>query len=182
MLSCGIFQHAVYVTEGAINVVAKTKKIKSEFSIYSMKTTIQIHKDITRTALGIALAGMILLSNSALAQEKGASVLMRLNHPQSSRVSGPAAPKTVPMSCPKCLDVVKQVPNWDAKGAQILMAGGRPTKPVVQHQCDGCATTIAVIGHGKSAKDVVQHKCTACGAEIKSCCNTAEKGKPTPGM
>jgi hypothetical protein len=132
----------------AINVTAKTET-KTNQKHHCMKNLIQIHNLLTRSSLAIALAGLALLSNAALAQEKGASVLMRLNQSQAPAVSQPAAPKTGPMSCPKSQDLVKQVPDWSAKGGQILMAGGRPTKSVAQHPCEGCSTKLEV-GHAKA--------------------------------
>ena len=78
----------------------------------------------------------------------------------------------------ECKDVVTQVPDWSAKGGQILMAGGRPTKPVVRHQCEGCATTLEVVGHGKAKTQVAKHTCTSCGSENEGCCSTS-KAKPT---
>jgi hypothetical protein len=55
-------------------------------------------------------------------------------------------------------------------------------KAFMQHQCEGCSTTFAVVGHGKAKKNVAHHTCTSCGADSKSCCATMENGKPTPGM
>ena len=135
-----------------------------------------------RCAVMVALVGLAWAPSQLLAQEKGAERLMKLNRPPAAPTSQAAVPKTVPMSCPKCQDVVKQVPDWSAKGGQILMAGGRPTKSVVQHLCEGCSTTLTTVGHGKAKQDIAQHTCTACGAESKSCCSTVAHGKPTPGM
>ena len=134
-----------------------------------MKNTIQIHNILARSTLAIALAGLGLLSNAALAGEKGATRLMPPSQPQAATVSQPAGPNTMPMpmSCPKCQDAVKQVSDWSAKGGQILMAGGRPTKSVAQHQCESCSTKLSVVGHGKAKQQVAQHSCTACGATSK---------------
>ena len=147
-----------------------------------MKTLIPIYQLLTRSTLAIALAGLALLSNAALADEKGASVLMRINRPKAPANSQPAGPKTVLMSCPKCQDVGKLVPDEHAKGGQVLAAGGHPTKFVVQHLCNGCSTKLSVVGFGKGKHQLAQHTCTACGVGSKSCCATVENGKPTRGM
>lgn len=86
------------------------------------------------------------------------------------------------MSCPKCQDVVKQVPDMHAKGGRILVAGGRPTISVAMHQREGCSTTGTTVGHGKAKKDIARHTCTACGANSRSCCDITGKGSPTRGM
>jgi len=147
-----------------------------------MKNMIQIHNILTRSTVAITLAGLGWLSNAALGQEKGGSILMRINQRPVTPMSQPAGPKPVAMACPKCQNVVKQVADYSAKGGQILMAGGWPMKSVVQHLCEGCSTTFTVVGHGKAKKDVAQHSCTSCGADSKSCCATVENGKPTPRM
>ena len=167
--------------EKAVSVTARTETTTNQ-KYHRMKNVIQIHNILTRSTVAIALAGLGVLSNAALAQEKGATIQMRINQRPAAPMSQPAGPKTGPMSCPKCQDVLKQVPDWNAKGGQILIAGGRPMKSVVQHLCEGCSTTFTVVGHGKAKKDVAQHTCTSCGAESKSCCTTVENGKPTPGM
>ena len=165
----------------AVSVTAGTETTTNQQN-HRMKSIIKSHKNLARYTFAVALAGLGLLSSGALAQEKGATLLMRFNRPQGPAVSQSAGPKTVPMSCPKCQDVVKQVPDWSAKGGQILLAGGRPTQSVLQHQCDGCSTELSVMGHGKTKQQVAQHTCTACAADSKSCCATVENGKPTPGM
>lgn len=147
-----------------------------------MKNIIQKHNYLARLTLATALASLVLVTSTALALEKGAERLMKLNRPATAPTSLTADSKTVPMSCPKCQNMVKQVPDWNAKGGQILMAGERPTKSVVKHLCEGCSTTISVKGHGKTKQQVAQHTCTDCGAVSKSCCSTVQNGKPTPGM
>ena len=135
-----------------------------------------------RSAVMVALIGLAWAPSQLLAQEKGAERLMNLMRSPAAPMIPSASPKTAPMSCPKCQDVVTQVPDRSAKGAQLLLAGGSATKSVVQHQCEGCSTTLTVVGHGKAKQQVAQHTCTACGADSKSCCSTVANGKPTPGM
>lgn len=137
---------------------------------------------IIRSALMVAIAGLACAPNQLLAQEKGAERLMNLSRRSTAPTTKAAAPKTLPMACPKCQDVVKQVPNMGAKGGQILMAGGRPTISVTVHQCEGCSTIRTTVGHGKAKKDIAQHTCTACGADSRSCCDITGQGSPTKGM
>lgn len=127
-------------------------------------------------ALGVGCALALFASTELQAAdfEKGATRLMRMGRPAPV----PEKSDYKPMSCEKCKDVVTQVPDWSAKGGQILMAGGRPTKPVVRHQCEGCATTLEVVGHGKAKTQVAKHTCTSCGSENEGCCSTS-KAKPT---
>lgn len=129
-----------------------------------------------RLALGVAIALALFAFTELQAAdfEKGATRLMRMGRPEPV----PEKSDFKPMSCQKCTDVVTQVPDWSAKGGQILMAGGRPTKPVVRHQCEGCATTLEVVGHGKAKTQVAKHTCTSCGSENEGCCSTS-KAKPT---
>ena len=89
-----------------------------------------------RLAPGVAIALLLFAATGLRAAdfEKGATRLMRMGRPEPV----PEKSDFKPMSCQKCKDVVTQVPDWSAKGGQILMAGGRPTKPVVRHQCEGC--------------------------------------------
>jgi hypothetical protein len=165
----------------AVNATAGTETTTNQQN-HRMNNNIQIHNTLTRCTLAITLAGLGLLANAVLAQEKGAERLIKLNRPSTAPTSQGEAPKTVPMSCAKCQDMVKQVPDWSAKGGQILKAGGIPTKSVVQHLCEGCSTKLSVVGHGKAKQQVTQHTCTAGGADGKSCCSTVENGKPTQGM
>jgi hypothetical protein len=142
-----------------------------------MKIMTYISNHLTRGTLVVAVAGLAVLGNSALAQEKGAERLVKLNRPAAAPKSQAAAPTTAPMPCAKCQDVVQQVPDWSAKGGAVLMAGGQPTKLEVRHLCEGCATAWSTVGHGKAKQDVATHTCTSCGADSKSCCSTAKNGR-----
>lgn len=141
-----------------------------------------LNKRMIRSALIVALVGYAWAPGQLLAQEKGAERLVNLTRPSAAPMFPVASAKTVPMSCPKCQDVVTQVPDRSAKGAQLLLTEGRATLSVVQHQCEGCSTTRGVVGHGKTRQQVVQHTCAACGADSKSCCSAVTNERPTPGM
>lgn len=137
---------------------------------------------LLRSAVMVALAGLAWAPSQLLAQEKGAARLMDLMRPPAAPTIPAASPRTMPMSCPKCQDVVKRAPDRNAKGAELLLPGGSATTSVVQHLCESCSTTVTTVGHGKAKQDIAQHTCTACGAASKSCCSTVAHGKPTPGM
>jgi hypothetical protein len=142
-----------------------------------MKIMNYISNHLTRGTLVVAIAGLALLGNSVLAQEKGGERLVKLNRPATGPTSQTAAPTSVPMPCAKCQDVVQRVPDQSAKGGAVLMAGGQPTKLEVRHLCEGCATTWSTVGHGKAKQDLATHTCSSCGADSKSCCSTAQSGK-----
>jgi hypothetical protein len=125
--------------------------------------------------MGCALTLFAFTKLQAADFEKGGTQMMRMGRPAPV----PEKSEYKPMACEKCKDVVTQVPDWSAKGGQILMTGSRPTKPVVQRQCEGCATTLEVIGHGKAKTQVAKHTCTSCGSEDEGCCSIS-KAKPTP--
>ncbi len=97
--------------------------------------------------------------------------------------SAPEKSDYKPMSCPRCRDVAKLVPDTEAKGGQNLKAGGRATTLVVQHLCEGCATDVRIVGSGRDARTVVNHTCSNCGTADPSCCSTSTKHSAvTPGM
>jgi hypothetical protein len=88
-----------------------------------------------------------------------------------------------PVSCVKCQDVFTTVPDTSAKGASRLVAHGVPTKTVISHSCEGCNTTIAIVGGGKHATTAVTHKCASCGSVSLACCSTTKStDAATKGM
>ena len=142
-----------------------------------MKNIKNIANSLTRGTLVVAVAGLTLLANSALAQEKGAERLMklqRLNTPAD--VQKVEAGDTIVMSCPKCKDTWVTVVQPMGKG------GRQETATVQRHECPGCSTKIVTEGVGKQAKDKVVHTCKACGSKDVSCCVMKEGAGPTKGM
>lgn len=131
----------------------------------------------TGRTLALATACAIVLYAFAELQaadiEKGAPRLMRLGRRVQvveNSVKTSTALKT--MSCSKCTDVIVERPLTNVKGGTLLMAGSVPREKVVRHQCEGCATTLEVVGHGKSKTQVAKHTCTSCGSENERCCST----------
>lgn len=142
-----------------------------------MKSIKNIGTYLTRGTLIVAVAGIALLANSAVAQEKGGERLMKLQ-----RINTPAdvqkveAGDTIVMSCPKCKD------TW-VKVVQPMGKGGRQeTANIQRHECPGCDTKIVTEGTGKQAKSVVKHTCKQCGSEDMFCCVMKKGAGPTPGM
>lgn len=142
-----------------------------------MKSIKNIGNYVTRGTLIVAVAGLALLANSAVAQEKGAERLMKLQRLNTvADVQKVEAGDTIVMSCPKCKD------TW-VKVVQPMGKGGRQeTANIQRHECPGCDTKIVTEGVGKQAKSVVKHTCKQCGSEDVSCCVMKKGAGPTPGM
>ena len=100
--------------------------------------------------------------------------MLEINRPDAAPAVQTDA--STPMSCPKCKTEWSSRIDYTARGAN------KPTVWVAKHLCEGCDTTIGVVGHGKSKHDVVTHKCSACGAPNAGCCATSKGAGPTKGM
>ena len=122
-----------------------------------------------------AIATLALLPTLGLAQEKGATKLMKLQTVQN--LQQVEAGDTIIMSCPKCKDTFATVVVKPMKGMQP-----DEIKTVVQHLCPTCSTTIKTVGTGKNAKDTLVHTCNACGSPKVTCCLMKKDGGKTPGM
>ncbi|MCU0783650.1 MAG: hypothetical protein MUF81_06295 [Verrucomicrobia bacterium] len=142
-----------------------------------MKSIKNIGNYLTRGTLIVAVAGLTLLANSAVAQEKGGERMMKLLRLNTAAdVQKVEAGDTIVMSCPKCKD------TW-VKVVQPMGKGGRQeTANIQRHECPGCDTKIVTEGVGKQAKSVVKHTCKQCGSEDMSCCVMKKGAGPTPGM
>jgi len=142
-----------------------------------MKSLKHIGNSLTRGTLIVAVAGLALLTNSAVAQEKGGERMMKLLRLNTAAdVQKVEAGDTIVMSCPKCKD------TW-VKVVQPMGRGGRQeTANIQRHECPGCDTKIVTEGTGKQAKSVVKHTCKQCGSEDMSCCVMKKGAGPTPGM
>ncbi len=104
----------------------------------------------------------------------GAAKLLEISRPNAAPAE--RIDTSTFMSCPKCKTEWSSRIDYTARGAN------KPTVWVAKHLCEGCDTTIAVVGHGKAKHDVVTHKCSACGAPDAACCATSKGAGPTPGM
>lgn len=142
-----------------------------------MKSIKNIGNYLTRGTLIVAVAGLALLANSAVAQEKGGERMMKLLRLNTAAdVQKVEAGDTIVMSCPKCKD------TW-VKVVQPMGKGGRQeTANIQRHECPGCDTKIVTEGVGKQAKSVVKHTCKQCGSEDAYCCVIKKGSAPTKGM
>ena len=123
----------------------------------------------------IAVAALALLPNLTMAQEKGATKLMKLQTVQD--LQQVEAGDTIVMSCPKCKDTNATVVTKSLKGASP-----EEITVQVQHLCPTCSTTIKTEGVGKNAKDTLVHTCNSCGSADVSCCLLKKDGGATTGM
>ena len=121
-------------------------------------------------AMGLTL-GMSLPSGAADAPRKGAERLMQLGAPSPVRESSATRPASAAHSnCGSCTTVTTARATHTAKGGEVLVARGKPTKLVSTHGCDGCSTSIGVTGFGKSKTQTVTHGCTKQLLASVSCC------------
>lgn len=121
-------------------------------------------------ATGLTL-GMSLSSGAADAPTKGAERLMQFGTASAAREAFATRPASASHSnCGSCTSVTTARPLDTAKGAEVLLARGKPTTLVSSHGCDGCSTTIGVTGFGKSKTQTVTHGCTMPMLASVSCC------------
>ena len=122
-----------------------------------------------------AVAALAMLPNLTMAQEKGATKLMKLQTVQD--LQQVEAGDTIVMSCPKCKDTYATVVTKSMKGMQ-----SDQINTAVKHMCPTCSTTIKTEGVGKNAVHKLVHTCNACGSTDVSCCLMKKNGGPTMGM
>ena len=140
-----------------------------------MKNIKPIAHSLTRATLVVAVAGLALLANRAVAQEKGAERLLNQQH-----LNAPAGMPTADashLSCPKCQDKAVTVVENTGKAAHP-----REIKTVLRHECPGCNTKIVTVGTGKQAQDQVVHTCKNGGSEKANCCATKKSALSTQGL
>ncbi len=129
----------------------------------------------TKILLLATLAALSLFSSAALAQEKSATKLMRLQTPQD--LQQVEMGDTIIMTCPKCKDTYTSVVTKPMKGVE-----SEGMKTMMAHMCSSCSTSIKTEGMGKTAKDILVHTCSMCGSADVSCCLMKKDGGPTTGM
>lgn len=146
-------------------------------------------KDIVRNMLGssliLAIAMLTLLGTkiNAAEQIKGGQKLQQLNRVATiGDIEGLKVGDTFAMACAKCQTIVVKEVVSTAKGAEVLAADGKPTKVLGKHLCEGCGSTIGVVGHGKGKESKITHTCIACGETSVFCCATKPGSGATKGM
>lgn len=89
---------------------------------------------------------------------------------------------SVAMVCAKCKTVWVTRVKQGVKGAQLLNEHGQTTELVGTHACQGCKSTLTVVGHAKGDIVELKHSCKACGDESAFCCATKPGSGATKGM
>lgn len=89
---------------------------------------------------------------------------------------------SIAMVCAKCKTVWTTRVRQGVKGAQLLMEDGHPKDLIGIHACQGCKSTVAVVGVQKGSRTELKHSCVACGDNSAFCCATKPGGGPTHGM
>lgn len=137
-------------------------------------------KTIKNILLGlVTIATFATLGNNALAQEKGSA--KGGGYALTQKVKTTAAAEalkpgdTMAMVCKKCETVV--ISRVETQKGHIKLV-----TPGTKHLCEGCGSTIEVVGHGKGKDEVVKHSCKACGDDSVFCCATKPGAGSTKGM
>lgn len=82
---------------------------------------------------------------------------------------------SIAMVCAKCKTVSVTLVTQDAKTKTKLIPGEK-------HLCEGCKSTIEVVGSKAHNKEIIKHVCKACGDDSAFCCATKPGSNPTKGM
>lgn len=135
-------------------------------------------KNLPGCLAGMAVAGILLLPMLGMAQEKGATKLLKLPAINTAADAEAVQPgDTVIMSCPKCKEswvtIVEKSPKTGAAST---------TTTVRRHECRGCENNYVTEGHGKAKTSKLVHTCKNCGSEDAFCCEMKKGSGPTPGM
>ena len=114
---------------------------------------------------------------------KGGEHLMMLNKIETKQdLDALKTGDSVAMVCAKCKTVWVTRVKQGAKGAEILAAGGQPKELIGTHACQGCKSTLTVVGHAKGDITVLKHSCGMCGDDSAFCCATKPGTGATNGM
>lgn len=125
----------------------------------------------SNVALTLAVVSLAWIQVQAQSQSTskgaGAAKLLELKPVATTTLS--ARPAAVsPKACPKCRSEWSSRTDYTARGAL------KPKVWVERHLCEGCETTISVVGQGKGKRDVAVHKCTTCGAPDAGYCGMSK--------
>jgi hypothetical protein len=140
-----------------------------------MKSQNHLCKYLVSSGFALVITALAWLPSQALAQEKGAQKLMKVQTVEDLQTLD--AGDVVIMSCPKCKDSYATVVEKTFKGAKP-----EELKNVTIHLCSSCDTKIVTKGSGKQAKDTLVHTCKECGSKDVTCCAIKKGSLPTPGM
>src|SRR6266536_4292523 len=150
-----------------------------------MKT---VNKTILGTAMAVGLAMAAWLPNTANAAEQmkpmkgGEHLLMLQRITTKQELDALKTDDSIAMVCAKCKTVWVTRVKQGVKGSQILNEGGQPTEVIGTHACNGCKSTLTVVGHAKGDIIELKHSCKACGDDSAFCCATKPGSGATKGM
>jgi len=82
---------------------------------------------------------------------------------------------SIAMVCAKCKTVSVTLVTQDTKTKSKLIPGEK-------HLCEGCKSTITVVGSKAHNTEVIKHVCQACGDDSAFCCATSASASATKGM
>lgn len=82
---------------------------------------------------------------------------------------------SIAMVCAKCKTLSITLVTQDTKTKTKLIPGEK-------HLCDGCKSTITVVGSKAHNTEIIKHVCQACGEESAFCCATSKSEPATKGM
>ncbi len=89
---------------------------------------------------------------------------------------------SIAMVCAKCKTVWVTRVKQGVKGVQLLTEKGQPTEIIGTHACQGCNSTLTVVGVQKGSHTELKHSCNACGDDSAFCCATKPGAGATHGM
>jgi len=129
-------------------------------------------------SLALAVAALVGLSGTALAQSKGAERLVQLQNVKTVQdLQKIEAGDTLVMSCPKCKDSTATIVEKSFKAVKP-----EEVKTAAIHLCPSCDTKVVTTGTGKAAKDTLVHTCKTCGSQEAVCCVIKKNAGATKGM
>jgi hypothetical protein len=168
---------------------ANNQFLKNQPAKQMKETKMKTNKIVTKTILGLGVTFALAMSASLRAEEPmkpmkgGEHQMMLLNGVNTTQeVDALKTDDSIAMVCAKCKTVWVTRVKQDAKGAQILMEGGKTTNLIGTHACAGCNSTLTVTGHAKGDITELKHSCKMCGDDSAFCCATTKGGKATNGM
>jgi len=154
-----------------------------------MKKTTIIQRNfglLASSALALAIAASMTSIARAADQMKpmkgGEHLLMLRGINTKQELDALKTDDSMAMVCAKCKTVWVTRVKQGVKGAQILNEGGHPTEIIGTHACNGCNSTLTVVGHAKGDITELKHSCKACGDDSAFCCATKPGGGATKGM
>lgn len=138
-----------------------------------MKNTNPSGNRFARYSFIIAVATLAWLPSHALAQVKGAQLLMT-RVTTAAQVEDLKPGDMMAMVCTKCKTVAIETVTTEKGHIKMMTVGSK-------HMCPGCDSVVTVVGVGKGAKTEVKHVCVKCGDDTIFCCAT-KAGATTSGM